>query len=222
MSEVDSGDGPAVQEPERQRDEEERAQNVADSAQKSREMSTSGQQAIADTIEGMMLLQQQIEDIAETILTLSERTQQIGEIIDTVNAVADQSKLLALNASIEAAKGMNEGGRIVIIGSVNADRMPMAGGAAYALSKSAMQGFVRGLARDLGHKNITVNNIQPGPVDTDMNPEDGPMKDVMHSFMAIKRHVRPEEIAGMVAYLTGAEAGIITGAQHTIDGGFSA
>jgi cyclic-di-GMP-binding biofilm dispersal mediator protein len=100
--------------------------------------------------------------------------------------------------------------------------MPMAGGTAYALSKSAMQGFVRGLARDLGHKNITVNNIQPGPTDTDMNPKDGPMKDVMQSFMAIKRHVRAEEVAGMVAYLTGAEAGIITGAQHTIDAGFSA
>lgn len=126
------------------------------------------------------------------------------------------------HASIEAAKGMNAGARIVIIGSVNADRMPMTGGAAYALSKSAMQGFVRGLARDLGHRNITVNNIQPGPVDTDMNPEDGPMKDLMHSFMAIKRHVRADEIAGLVAYLTGSEAGIITGAQHSIDGGFSA
>jgi len=126
------------------------------------------------------------------------------------------------HASIEAAKNMNEGGRIIVIGSVNADRMPMAGGTAYSLTKSAIQGFVRGLARDLGHRNITVNNIQPGPVDTEMNPEDGPMKDTMHSFMAIKRHAKAEEIAGMVAYLSGPEAGIITGAQHTIDGGFSA
>jgi cyclic-di-GMP-binding biofilm dispersal mediator protein len=141
---------------------------------------------------------------------------------DDIDHMLDINVRSPYHASIEAARGMNEGGRIVIIGSVNADRMPMAGGAAYALSKSAMQGFVRGLARDLGHKNITVNNIQPGPVDTDMNPEDGPMKDVMHSFMAIKRHVRAEEIAGMVAYLTGSEAGIITGAQHTIDGGFVA
>jgi cyclic-di-GMP-binding biofilm dispersal mediator protein len=141
---------------------------------------------------------------------------------DDIDHMLDVNVRSPYHASIEAAKSMNEGGRIVIIGSVNADRMPMAGGAAYALSKSAMQGFVRGLARDLGHKNITVNNIQPGPVDTDMNPEDGPMKDVMHSFMAIKRHVRAEEVAGMVAYLTGPEAGIITGAQHTIDGGFGA
>ena len=141
---------------------------------------------------------------------------------DDIDHMLDVNVRSPYHASIEAARNMNEGGRIVIIGSVNADRMPMAGGAAYALSKSAMQGFVRGLARDLGHKNITVNNIQPGPVDTAMNPEDGPMKDTMHSFMAIKRHARAEEIAGMVAYLTGPEAGIITGAQHTIDGGFSA
>jgi cyclic-di-GMP-binding biofilm dispersal mediator protein len=141
---------------------------------------------------------------------------------DDIDHLLDVNVRSPYHASIEAAKKMNEGGRIVIIGSVNADRMPMAGGTAYALSKSAIQGFVRGLARDLGHKNITVNNIQPGPVDTEMNPEDGPMKDTMHSFMAIKRHVRAEEVAGMVAYLTGPEAGMITGAQHSIDGGFSA
>ena len=160
------------------------------------------------------------------ILVISAGVLVMGDVLalnpDDIDHMLDINVRSPYHASIEAAKNMNEGGRIVIIGSVNADRMPMAGGAAYALSKSAMQGFVRGLARDLGHKNITVNNIQPGPVDTDMNPEDGPMKDVMHSFMAIKRHVRPEEIAGMVAYLTGPEAGIITGAQHTIDGGFSA
>ncbi|MEH6585679.1 MAG: SDR family oxidoreductase [Halioglobus sp.] len=141
---------------------------------------------------------------------------------DDIDHMLDVNVRSPYHASIEAARKMNEGGRIIVIGSANADRMPMAGGAAYALSKSAMQGFVRGLARDLGHRNITVNNIQPGPVDTAMNPENGPMKGTMHSFMAIKRHARAEEIAGMVAYLTGPEAGIITGAQHTIDGGFSA
>lgn len=73
-----------------------------------------------------------------------------------------------------------------------------------------------------GDRGITVNNVQPGPVDTDMNPADGPMKDLMHSFMALKRHARPDEIAGMVAYLAGPEADMVTGAQHTIDGGFGA
>ncbi len=126
------------------------------------------------------------------------------------------------HAAVNAARQMNDGGRIVIIGSVNGDRMPFSGGAAYALTKSAVQGMVRGLARDFGDRSITVNSVQPGPVNTDLNPEDGPMKEMMHSFMAIKRHAQPEEIAGMVAYLVGPEASIVTGAQHTIDGGFGA
>lgn len=141
---------------------------------------------------------------------------------DDIDHMLDVNVRSPYHAAIEAARRMNRGGRIIIIGSVNADRMPMAGGTAYSLSKAAVQGLVRGLARDLGHREITVNNVQPGPVDTDMNPEAGPMKETMHSFMAIKRHAKAEEIAGMVAYLSGPEAGFITGAQHTIDGGFGA
>lgn len=166
------------------------------------------------------------EQGALDILVIAAGVLVMGDVLELnpndIDHMFNVNVLSPYHASVEAAKNMNEGGRIIVIGSVNADRMPMAGGAAYALSKSAMQGFVRGLARDLGHRNITVNNIQPGPVDTDMNPEDGPMKDFMHSFMAIKRHAKANEIAGMVAYLTGPEAGIITGAQHTIDGGFGA
>lgn len=126
------------------------------------------------------------------------------------------------HASVEAARQMPEGGRIIVIGSVNGDRMPIQGMAAYALSKSAMQGMARGLARDFGPRGITINVVQPGPIDTDANPEDGPMKELMHSFMAIKRHGRPEEVAGMVAWLAGPEAGFVTGAMHTIDGAFGA
>lgn len=126
------------------------------------------------------------------------------------------------HASVEAARQMPEGGRIIVIGSVNGDRMPIPGMASYALSKSALQGMARGLARDFGPRGITINVVQPGPIDTDANPEDGPMKDLMHSFMAIKRHGRPEEVAGMVAWLAGPEAGFVTGAMHTIDGAFGA
>lgn len=126
------------------------------------------------------------------------------------------------HASVEAARKMSTGGRIIIIGSVNGDRMPVPGMAAYALSKSALQGLARGLARDFGPRGITINVVQPGPIDTDANPENGPMKDLMHSFMAIKRHGRPEEVAGMVAWLAGPEAGFVTGAMHTIDGAFGA
>lgn len=140
----------------------------------------------------------------------------------------DVDRLIRVNvnapyhASVEAARQMPEGGRIIVIGSVNGDRMPVPGMASYALSKSALQGMARGLARDFGPRGITINIVQPGPIDTDANPEDGPMRDLMHSFMAIKRHGRPEEVAGMVAWLAGPEAGFVTGAMHTIDGAFGA
>lgn len=126
------------------------------------------------------------------------------------------------HASVEAVRKMPEGGRIIVIGSVNGDRMPMPGLASYALTKSALQGMARGLARDFGPRGITINIVQPGPIDTDANPADGPMKDLMHSFMAIKRHGTVEEVAGMVAWLAGPEAGFVTGAMHTIDGAFGA
>ncbi|WP_250536325.1 SDR family oxidoreductase [Caballeronia sp. AZ10_KS36] len=117
---------------------------------------------------------------------------------------------------------MPAGGRIVNIGSTNADRMPFPGGAAYAMSKAALQGLVKGLARDLGPKGITVNNVQPGPVDTDMNPEQGEFGSALHALMAVQRHAKADEIAAMVAYVAGPEASFVTGASLMIDGGFSA
>ncbi len=93
---------------------------------------------------------------------------------------------------------------------------------AYAMSKSALRGLVQGLARDLGPRGITVNNVQPGPTDTDMNPESGDFASMLHGFMALPRHGRPDEIAGMVAYVVSPEAAFVTGASLTIDGGFNA
>ena len=87
---------------------------------------------------------------------------------------------------------------------------------------AAVSGLTRGLARDLGPRCITVNNVQPGPVETDMNPADGPFAEMLKSFMALKRYGQGAEIAGLVSYLAGPDAGFITDASLTIDGGFSA
>ncbi len=141
---------------------------------------------------------------------------------DTVDRMIDINVRAPYHAAVEAARTMVEGGRIIVIGSTNGDRVPFAGGAAYALTKSAMQGMVRGLARDFGERSITVNSIQPGPTDTEMNPAEGPMAETMHGFMAIKRHVHADEVAGLAAYLASPEAAMITGSMQTIDGGFGA
>lgn len=143
-------------------------------------------------------------------------------------SLADLDRTLAINvrsvfiASQEAARHMNDNGRIINIGSTNAERMPFAGGAIYAMSKSALVGLTKGMARDLGSRGITVNNVQPGPVDTDMNPADGEFAELMKTMLPIGRYGKDEEIASFVAYLAGPEAGYITGASLTIDGGFSA
>ncbi|WP_027210023.1 SDR family oxidoreductase [Burkholderia sp. WSM2232] len=141
---------------------------------------------------------------------------------DAVDRLIDVNLRGAYHASVEAARRMPEGGRIVAIGSVHGDTMPFDGLAAYAMSKSALQGMARGLARDFGPRGITVNVVQPGPTDTDMNPADGPLVQSMHDQMAIRRHGTAHEVASLVMYLASPPARGITGAMHTIDGGFGA
>jgi len=143
-------------------------------------------------------------------------------------ALADLDRMLDVNvrAALIAVQAtlphMPNGGRIVTIGSCNAERMPFAGGAVYATTKAALVGLVKGLARDLGPRGITVNNIQPGPIDTEMNPAEGAFADSLRSLMALPRYGSADEVAAMVAYLVGPEAGFVTGASLTIDGGFTA
>ncbi|MBK5415443.1 3-oxoacyl-ACP reductase family protein [Pseudomonas sp. TH31] len=139
--------------------------------------------------------------------------------IDLALAVNVRGVILA---SQEAVRHMSMGGRIINIGSINADRIPIAGGAVYAMTKASLVGFTKGLARDLGPRSITVNNVQPGPVDTDMNPADGEVASQLKQLMALGRYGKDEEIASFVAYLAGPEAGFITGASLSIDGGFAA
>jgi len=124
-------------------------------------------------------------------------------------------------ASQKAAQYMNEGGRIITIGSNMADRVARPTASLYAMSKSALVGLTKGLARDLGSRGITVNLVQPGPVDTDMNPANGAHADTLRSGMAIPKYGQPEDIGELVAYLASEESRFMTGALLTIDGGFS-
>lgn len=140
------------------------------------------------------------------------------EKFDRVVAVNLRAVFVGTQAAV---KHMGRGGRIITIGSCNAERVPFPGGAVYAMSKAGVAGLVRGLARDLGPRGITVNNVQPGPVDTDMNPADGPFAEMMQKQMAVGRHGTVEEVAAFVAFLVSDEAAYITGASLMADGGFS-
>jgi 3-oxoacyl-[acyl-carrier protein] reductase len=112
-------------------------------------------------------------------------------------------------------------GRIINIGSINADRVPAPGLAAYAMTKAAVAGLTRGLARELGPRGITVNNVQPGPIATDMNPDEGEFAASAKELMAIGRYGHPSDVAGVVGYLAGRDTGYITGANWNVDGGFT-
>ncbi len=151
-------------------------------------------------------------------------------IVGPLDSYAEDAfdRIFALNvrapfiASKIASSVMGTGGRIITIGSIVADRMPGDGGTLYAASKAALGGMTRGLARDLGARGITANLIQPGPIDTERNPADGPNAAANRAPLAIARHGTADEVAGLVAYLASSEAGFITGATYNIDGGWSA
>lgn len=121
-----------------------------------------------------------------------------------------------------AAERMGDGGRIVNVGSIFGESVPYPGLSLYAMSKFATAGLTRAWARDLAPKGITVNCIQPGPIDTDMNPEDGELAEAMLPRAPLGRYGRPEEIAEMVAYLVGPNTGNVNGAVLNNDGGWNA
>ncbi|MFJ9643479.1 SDR family oxidoreductase [Streptomyces sp. NPDC101206] len=142
--------------------------------------------------------------------------------------LADVDRVLAVNvrgaflAAQAAADRMGEGGRIITIGSCMARRVPGPGGTLYTMSKSALSGLTRALARELGGRGITANLVEPGPVDTDMNPADGPYAKAQADLTAVGRFGRPEEVAAMVAFLAGEQAAYMTGAEFSVDGGHAA
>ncbi len=139
--------------------------------------------------------------------------------IDRMWAVNVRAPIVACQA---AAKHMGEGGRIINIGSCVAERVPGPGITLYAMTKAAIVGLTKGLARDLGRRGITVNNIEPGPIDTDMNPASGEGADAQRSLVALGRYGTPDDVAALVSFLAADTGRNITGASYLIDGGFAA
>jgi 3-oxoacyl-[acyl-carrier protein] reductase len=139
--------------------------------------------------------------------------------IDSMIAINVRGMVLATRAAIPH---LRTGGRIVNIGSVNADHSGLVGGSIYSMTKGAVASFTKALARELGPRGVTVNNVQPGPVNTDANPSDGPGAERLRSRIAVERFGLPTEVAAFVSYLTTSDAAFVTGASLNIDGGFSA
>jgi 3-oxoacyl-[acyl-carrier protein] reductase len=127
-----------------------------------------------------------------------------------------------LIATQAVLKHMKSGGRIISIGSCVGERMMTPGLVAYSATKGAVKMFTQGLAREVGGRGITVNNVQPGPIDTDLNPAAGDWAEPQLANTALKRYGHVEEVAALVSFIAGPEAAYITGASLTVDGGTNA
>jgi 3-oxoacyl-[acyl-carrier protein] reductase len=139
--------------------------------------------------------------------------------LDRQRAINYDSVVAGIRA---AAPAISDGGRIITIGSCVGEDVRFPGNADYAATKAAVVAYSRGAARDLGPRNITVNVVQPGPIDTDMNPADSAHADALKAVLALNRYGTAEEIAAGVAFLASPDASYVTGTTLSIDGGYSA
>ena len=142
--------------------------------------------------------------------------------VEELDRVIDINVRGVMVATLAALKHMRDGGRIIMIGSCVGERMMTPGLVSYAATKGAVKMFTQGLAREVGGRGITVNNIQPGPIDTDLNPAAGDWATPQIALTALKRYGKVEDIAAIVAFVAGPEGSYITGANLTVDGGTNA
>jgi 3-oxoacyl-[acyl-carrier protein] reductase len=142
--------------------------------------------------------------------------------IEELDRVIDINLRGAFVATQAALKHMNNGGRIILIGSCVGERMMTPGLVAYAATKGAIKMFAQGLAREVGDRGVTVNNIQPGPIDTDLNPASGDWAAPQKALTALNRYGTVDDVASLVAFVASPDAAYITGASLTVDGGTNA
>jgi len=142
--------------------------------------------------------------------------------LEEMNRVIDINIRGVYVATQTALKHMKEGGRIINIGSAVGERVAAPGLVPYAGTKGAVKMFTQALAREIGNRGITVNNVQPGPIDTELNPASGDWAVPQKAATALNRYGKVDEIAAMVAFVASPEAAYVTGANLTVDGGMNA
>ena len=209
------------------------ASSAADAEKLVADVAASGGTALA--------IQSDAGDPAQNVAAVERTVRELGGLDVVVNnaavvaiaAVEDYTadqydRMIAVNVGSvfwttqAAVPHLPERGRIINIGSINADRVPGPGLSVYALTKGAVSSFTRGLARELGPRGITVNNVQPGPIDTDANPDDGgDFPESLKKIMALGRYGQTTDVAAIVGFLAGPESGFVTGANWNVDGGFT-
>jgi 3-oxoacyl-[acyl-carrier protein] reductase len=146
----------------------------------------------------------------------------VESTLEEMDRVIDINLRGVFIATQAALKHIPDNGRIITIGSCVGERMGTPGLVAYAATKGAVKMFTQGLARELGPRGITVNNVQPGPIDTDLNPANDEWAAPQIANTALKRYGHVDDIAAMVAFVAGPEAGYVTGTSLTVDGGTNA
>ncbi|WP_316811919.1 SDR family NAD(P)-dependent oxidoreductase [Pedobacter heparinus] len=209
------------------------SKSAAQAEQLAAEINATGGKAVAikadsaDPAELTNAVNQTIADFGHIDILVNNAGIYVGKAFEE-HTLEDYEAVMAVNvravyvASLAAVKHMPNGGRIITIGSNMADNAVAPQSTLYAMSKSALSGFTKGLARDMGSSEITVNLVQPGPINTDMNPADTELADFLRSRMALKDYGTGDDVAGLVFFLASDEGKYITGTALTIDGGFNA